>query len=84
MKCPHCNENIDVRLIKAPSNSQGSLEGADISGLEAILDRIHEDELEHQNEIDFVKQTRERFEQYGERTRMSEKQMTWLRKIAAR
>ncbi len=88
MKCPHCNENLDVRLIKAPSNSgsssERSTEGADASGLGDILEQIHEDELEHQNEIDFVKQTRERFEQYGDRTRMSEKQMTWIRKIAAR
>ncbi len=81
MNCPHCDKMILVRLTKDDGKPT---EGADASGLGEILAQIHADELEHQGEIDFVKQTRERFAQYAERTRMSEKQMTWLRKIAAK
>ncbi len=50
----------------------------------ALLEQIHDDELETEFEIDFIRQTRERFAQYGERIRMSEKQMACLQKIAAK
>ncbi len=82
MKCPHCNENIYVRFVKAPSDSGGQSSGR-TSDVGALLEQIHDDELETQFEIDFIKQTRERFEQYGDRIRMSDKQMACLQRIAA-
>ena len=83
MKCPHCNGNIDVRFIKAPGDSDSqSNEGSGDVG--ELLSRIHDDELETDFEIKFIEQTRARFLQYGDRILMSEKQMTCLRKIAAK
>lgn len=86
MKCPHCSQNIDVQFIKAPANAQpptpannGSAGTAD---LEELLDMIDASSLSGQT-LDFVVQTRERFKKYKSGTRMSDKQMSWLRKIAS-
>lgn len=81
MKCPHCNENIDVRFIKAPPDSQPS-SSAGTKSLAQLLDEIDDGALEGAA-LDFVTKTRERFEQYREKTRMSEKQMSWLEDIAS-
>lgn len=83
-KCPHCDQPIDVRFIKAPpmqSQQQGRIvpDNADIGSL---LEQINDDDLDSASS-EFVSQTRERFAQYGDRTKMSEKQMAWLRKLAA-
>lgn len=83
MKCPHCSNEIEVRLVKAPP-MQASLAGEGMGDVGELLAQIHDDELETDFEIGFIKQTRERFEQYGDRIRMSEKQMVCLRKIAAK
>ncbi len=84
MKCPHCNENIDVRFIKAPASSGASSTAEGMGDLGELLSQIHDDELETDFEIGFMKQLRDRFAQYGDTTRMSEKQMICLRKIAAK
>ena len=77
MKCPHCNK--DVRLVKG--DSAAPPKGADTVGVGELLDAIDADALEGKA-AEFVAQTRERYAQYKERTRMSDKQMAWLRNIA--
>jgi hypothetical protein len=85
MKCPHCSKNIDVRFIKAPDDSspaKSSSEAVDATELGALLSSINEDSLDTES-LAFYRKTQERFEQYGARTLMSDKQMKWLRKLAA-
>ena len=81
MKCPHCDGNIDVRFIKAPGNGQPKQESAPTGDLGELLGRINDEDLD-EKALEFVTQTRERYEKYQDRTRMSEKQMAWLTKIA--
>lgn len=82
MNCPHCGKVVIVQVVKDSAKGEStSGRSADVGEL---LNQIHDDELETDFEIDFIKQTRERFAQYGERTRMSEKQMACLQKIAAK
>lgn len=84
MKCPFCSGNINIQFIKAPPDAQQSAptrNGSSVSGLGALLDSIDEGELDSKA-ADFVSKTRERFQQYGNRTRMSEPQMKWLEDIA--
>lgn len=54
---------------------------ADVADLEELLDMIDVSTLKGQS-LDFVVETRERFRKYKDKTRMSDKQMAWLRKIA--
>lgn len=61
--------------------SDDEANGNDVGGL---LEQIHDEDLETGFEVRFVRETRERFEKYGDRIRMSEKQMTVLRRIAAK
>ncbi len=82
MKCPWCAQNIDVRFIKAPGDSGST--SSDSPSLKEIMDLIHDDELESDFEIKFMEGFRPRYEQYGDRTHVSEKQMQVLRKIAAK
>jgi len=77
-KCPKCGVGL---VIKLDEDKPRNPSDGDHLDLKALLDRIDEDELDG-NAREFVSQTRERFEQYGTRTRMSEKQMEWLRSIA--
>lgn len=83
MKCPHCAQNIDVQFIKAPANmqSQSPTRAATSDDLATILKDINDSTLEGQA-LDFVTQTRERFTKYKASTRMSDKQMNWLKKLA--
>ena len=81
MKCPHCQQPIDVRLIKAPA-MQSQESGNAGSSLGDLLESIDMAAIDGKN-YDFVTQVKERFEQYGDRTMMSDKQMAWLRKLAA-
>lgn len=84
MKCPHCQKNIDVQFIKAPDNAQPSKQegDSDTADLGELLGMIDEASLTGAS-LDFVTQTRERFAKYKGKTRMSDKQMAWLRKIAS-
>ena len=61
--------------MQGPSPSNG---GGD---LEELLDAIDDSRLDGQA-LDFVTQTRDRFKKYKGNTRMSDKQMAWLRKLA--
>lgn len=81
--CPHCNKVIVVTVGKdsnvgkaAPSNNGATGE------IESLLSQIDDDSLKGAS-AKFVAETRERFEKYGKSTRMSEKQMAWLRKLAS-
>lgn len=80
MKCPNCS--IELSLIATGTANKAS-QGRE-TDIGALLNQIHDDELETDFEIEFIKSTRERFAQYGPRTRMSEKQMIALQKIAAK
>ena len=81
MKCPHCG--ADVTLVKGEGAKSPS-PAADTSALEELMGLVYDEELESAFEQEFMKSLRERFAQYGERTRMSERQMMTLRKIAAK
>ena len=80
MKCPHCGKI--VLLVKDTSQTSAPKETVDTSGLGQLLESVDEGSLDDES-AGFYRQTKERFEQYGDRTRMSFKQMAWLRKLAA-
>ncbi len=84
MNCPHCGKVVLAKLTKDDATHETSATASDVGDVGGLLDRIHDDELETDFEIDFMRQTRERFKQYGDRIRMSDKQMACLRKIAAK
>ncbi len=81
MNCPHCGKTVIVKLAKDSNVGQPAPQAAGTGDLGALLDQIDDASLTGKAAA-FVTQTRERFEQYGSRTRMSEKQMEWLRSIA--
>lgn len=77
--CPKCGSQLEVKLTFAsgPRSSEQKPEG----DLSELLDQIADEDLSGAA-LKFVTETRERFAQYGSRTRMSEKQMAWLQRIA--
>ena len=81
MNCPHCNKVIVVKFAK-DSNVGQSDPVVDGNELAALLEVINMSALDGKS-LEFVTQTKERFGQYGERTRMSERQMEWLRDLAS-
>jgi hypothetical protein len=80
--CPHCSNQLqlDSRLTFA-SGPKSSAPNGGSGDVGELLASINEDVLESAA-AKFVRETRERLEQYGDRIRMSDKQMDWLRKIA--
>ncbi len=78
--CPKCNCQLEVRLSFA-SGPKSSTPSGDLGELIAAAN----DRADKLNawEADFMKQLNERYEQYGERTKLSDKQMAALQKIAA-
>lgn len=85
MKCPHCDLEISIRLAKGsdtpPTSSSAPM--AATSNVSELLKLIHDDQLTPWEET-FIKETRERVEKWGDRIRMSDKQVEILRKIAAK
>ncbi len=85
LRCPKCNVDLEVRLTAAPpmqaDQAQREANG-DTGDLESLLDSIDDGSLSG-DAVGFVEQTRERFKKYKDRTRMSPKQMAWLRRIAS-
>ena len=79
MKCPQCNCELELKMVK---DSPRDASAADHLDLEQLLESVDEDSLD-EFAAKFVQQTKERFGEYGKRTRMSEKQIAWLRRIAA-
>ena len=82
MNCPHCNKPISIQVVGGKGAS--SSPKADSSDVGELLAQIYDDELEIDFERNFVTDLRARFEKYGEKLMMSEKQMNVLRKIAAK
>ncbi len=80
-KCPHCNGVIDVHLVKAPpmQSQQAAKTASDDVG--ELLASISDETLDDMA-FKFVTETRERYEQYGSHTRLSERQLNWLKKLA--
>jgi len=76
MKCPNCM--TELRLVA------GSGEAVDATEVGGLLDQIDMDTLDDEWDMKFVSETRTRWAQYGDRIRMSPKQMSALRKIAAK
>ena len=85
LKCPKCNCVLEVRLTAAPpmqaDNWGGGGEDSGTGDLGELL-AAAEANATKDHEIEFVRSTRERYDQYGDRTKMSEKQLAWLRRIA--
>lgn len=82
MKCPHCQGNIDVQFVKAPANTQGPSANGGTGDIGEILDQILDNSLSGAAAT-FVAETRSRYAKYGDRIRFSEKQLSWLKSIAA-
>ena len=80
-QCPHCHKSIEVRLTAAsPSKEMPDNAKVDVG---ALLESIVDDSTLNDWEQKFVADLRERYEKYGDRIRMSEKQIASLRKIVA-
>lgn len=76
--CPKCGAQIDVRLSLATPREAGSMETGGKIG--ELLAQINDGAL-NAWEQDFMGKLRERYEQYGERTKLSEKQEAIFNKI---
>lgn len=83
-KCPHCQGVIEIKVSAAPpmqAQQASKSAQADAGGLEELLESINTESLD-ENSRNFVTDMRERFAKYGKTTRVSERQMQWLRNIA--
>ncbi len=80
LKCPNCSQELELSATKAPAmqSSDGSTASHDV---DELLGMINVTEL-NEAESKFVSDVSIRLAQYGERIRMSDKQMAWLRKLA--
>ena len=82
LTCPSCGCLLELSATKAPAQqSTAPASSASTSDLGGLLDSIDETGLEDPA-ASFVSDMRDRYEQYGERTKCSEKQLAWLRKLA--
>ena len=86
MKCPACHAELDVRLIKAPPQQADQVKrvtngGANVSDVGALMESAHAQQL-NEWEAGFIDDVQERFDKYGDRIKMTEKQMAILRKIS--
>ena len=87
MKCPHCQNEIEVRINKAPQQQ------ADKAGFGKSSSNGSGDVGELLNECagqpmtpweeTFIAETEERYGKYKDRIKMSDKQLNILRKIAS-
>lgn len=81
MNCPHCNKVVLVHLTKDSTVGQVAPTQATTDDLGELLNLAEGNNIKGQS-LDFVTETRKRYKQYGSSTRMSDKQMSWLRKLA--
>lgn len=79
MKCPNCQ--CELKLVKTEHQAVSPAVQADTSEIETLLIQAEQSNLNEWGQK-FVSDVRERFEQYGSRIRMSEKQMAALKKLA--
>lgn len=82
-KCPACGVQLSLSFASGPKNSSAQRNEVftDARDLGELLEAINVETLTDR-EREFVEKTKERFEQYGATTRMSEKQMTWIQDLA--
>ncbi len=80
--CPHCKKVIVITVGKDSNVGKARTPDTDASSLGELLDLINDAALEGRA-LEFVASTRERFEEYGAKTRMSEAQLAWLNDIVA-
>jgi hypothetical protein len=80
--CPHCQ--LPLRIIAVSGADADRADRADVGDLGELLLQIHDENLEDGWEIKFIRETRERFAEWGGKIRMSEKQMGIVRRIANR
>lgn len=84
LKCPKCNVDLEVRLTAAPpmqADKAKAGQPASSDEVGELLNAIDDGSLD-EGSVNFVRETRARFAQYGDRIRMSDKQMNWLKKLA--
>ena len=84
--CPHCRNalRLELAVYSEPQQSafDEALEGRRAApNIEALLETIDENALDSKT-LQFVAETKARFEKYGSRIRMSPKQMAWLKSIS--
>lgn len=94
MKCPHCNQEVAIQLVSiaAPSRERGmsaqpreERKTADSTEIERLLGMIFDDDPNLTTwEQGYVMDLRMRFQKYGDKLFMSDKQMDRLRSIAAK
>ncbi len=85
LTCPGCGQHLELSATKAPTQQaqpQSPTATPSSGKIGQLLAAIDDDALTGKNR-EFVTQTRERYEQYAERTRMSDKQMSWLESLAS-
>lgn len=84
LTCPKCSTVLELSATMAPAQQSQPVPQSSngTRDLGALLDSIHDVDLKGAA-AKFVAETRERYEQYGNRTRMSEKQFAWLESIAS-
>lgn len=80
--CPNCKSQIELRVAFA-SGPKSKPEDVDTSNLGQLIDSIDESALTGRD-LEFFQKNKARFEQYGSKTMLSEKQMTWLRDLAGK
>jgi hypothetical protein len=84
IECPGCRAQLSVKLSFASgprvSKPQESVFAPDLG---TLLDSINRDNLEGR-ELEFYDKQKERYEQYGEKTLISEKQLKWLNDLAGK
>ena len=92
LNCPKCGVSLKLEMgvklaeeSKAPQSAApaGWPQTPSTNNLGALLMRIDDRRLQD-NERQFVNETRERFQKYGARTKLSEKQQGWLERIAVK
>lgn len=82
MNCPHCNKVIVVKIMKDSNVGQSApAPSASTDDISELLDLAEANNPKGKS-AEFVEETRKRYRQWGANIKMSEKQMSWLRKIA--
>ena len=94
MNCPKCGCELKLKMdllaveAAAPAAPAAAIPNpkpasTNDNGLGALLVRIDLNGL-NDAERKFIEETRQRFAQYGANTKLSEKQVAWLKKIAGK
>lgn len=85
MNCPHCGKVIVVQLVKDDGKQAGFPERSHVEAgdtVSAYLELINLDSLSGKD-YDFAADMKKKHEQYGSRMFCSDKQLAWLKRLAA-